>query len=390
MSLRGNASSTRQPVRNSDHDAPEGASGFGPRVRVATKLDREEAFEAIVARGPAMRGLLERAQRAARSDSPLVLEGEPGCGKRAIAKLVHELSPRSDMPFVRVDCAAHHPAYVEGELFGVRRGEESRAARDREGLVQTAHRGTLLLENLADLPAAVQPKLQEFLATGEFRPVGDRWGTRCADVRVIVSATQPLEREAAQGRLRRALYDRLAVLVLAVPSLRERVEDIEPLIDHFALALRDAGSGLLRDRLEIDAEARAWLRAYPWPGNVRELQNAVEFVCLMGAREIVRPEDLPEAIRRHAQPRDAEVPAADGARGDEDDPAGDRDRVARALAAGEGDIDRAARMLGMTRRALRYAIARFELDGAGKPASAKPRVPGERLRAALERHSSRA
>lgn len=373
---------------------------FGPRVRLATRLDREEAFETIVAHGPAMRGLLERAQCAARSDSPLVLEGEPGCGKRALAKLIHELSARRDMPFVRVDCAAHDGAHLEGELFGVRRGGEARARRDREGLVQTAHRGTLLLENLAEMPAVIQPKLQEFLAEGDFRPVGDRWGSRCADVRVIVSSTVPLERHAAAGRLRRALYDRLAVLVLGVPSLRERVEDIEPLIEHFAGALRDTGvdaGGAGRTTLaegkalEIDGEARAWLRAYPWPGNVRELQNAVEYACTMGSLDRLRCEDLPESIRRHAGPGltidgGEQAPGVwPEARSTRDE----RERIARALVRNDADVERTARSLGMTRRALCYAMGRFGLDASGaRPA--KVRVPGERLRAALERRPSSA
>ena len=370
-----------------NRDADE--SMFGPRVRLATRLDREEAFETIVARGPAMQALLDRVCRAAQSDSPLVLEGEPGCGKRALAKLAHELSARSDMPFVRVDCAAHDEAFVEGELFGVRRGGEARALRDREGLVQTAHRGTLLLENPAELPAVVQPKLQEFLATGEFRPVGDRWGTRCADVRVIVSSTMPLAEHASAGRMRRALYDRLAVLVLAVPSLRQRVEDIEPLVDHFAETLRDSRT---LGSFSIDPDARAWLRGYPWPGNVRELQNAVEYAFTMGSCERLRCEDLPEAIRRHAQPEAAHGPASNPlasppAQGDEGTGA-DRERIERVLVHCEGDIDHAARMLGITRRALRYEIARFGLGTQPGPAAVKPRVPGERLQAVLQRRST--
>lgn len=367
-------------------------STFGPQVRVAARLDRDEAFEAIVARGPAMRGLLERAARAAQSESPLTLEGEPGCGKRAIAKLVHELSPRRDMPFVRVDCAAHDEASIEGELFGVRRGAESRAERDREGLVQTAHRGTLLLENLADLPAVVQPKLQEFLTTGEFRPVGDRWGTRCADVRVIVSSSVPLAQPVAAGRLRRALYDRVAVLSLSVPCLRERVEDIEPLFErfaeHFADATESTGEGESSEPsapLSIDREALDWLRAYPWPGNVRELQNAVEYACLMGRRERVGCEDLPESIRRHAKPCGMEPLSGEFDQREGADLASERERIAAALQRSEGDLDGTARMLGMSRRALRYAVARAGLETAEPARPAKPRVPGERLQAALNR-----
>ncbi len=398
------SSSQAALVHGGLHVAPEEASTLGPQVRVATRLDREEAFEAVVARGPAMRGLLERAARAAQSESPLLLEGEPGCGKRAIAKLVHELSPRRDMPFVRIDCAAHDEASIEGELFGVRRGAESRAERDREGLVQTAHRGTLLLENLADLPAVVQPKLQEFLATGEFRPVGDRWGTRCADVRVVVGSSVPLAQRVTEGQLRRALYDRLAVLSLSVPCLRERVEDIEPLFEHFAEHFTDAagatdavdhqvGDGEPHNpggALSIDREALDWLQAYPWPGNVRELQNAVEYACLMGLRDRVCCDDLPDSIRRHAEPGGYDAAGGGVDQREGADLASERERIAAALQRNDGDFERTARMLGLTRRALRYAIARAGLEEAKPPESEEPRVPGERLQAALNRQPSRA
>ncbi|MCP5041545.1 MAG: sigma-54-dependent Fis family transcriptional regulator [bacterium] len=351
---------------------------FGPRVRIAARLNREEAFEAIVARGPAMREVIDRVRRAAGSTAPLLVEGEAGCGKRAMAKLVHELSTRGEMPLVRVDCAARSGALVESELLGAKRGAVPGADRDREGLLQTAHRGTLLLENVEELDAAFQPKLREILATGEFRPVGDRWGTRCVDVRVIATSSGDLERQVVEGRFRRGLFDCLGVLSLAVPSLRERPEDIEPLLEYFAEVL-DTTTGI-----SIPPAVREVLGRYPWPGNVRELQNAVECACVMSQGGEVRVEDLPEAIRRFAsvaRPQEC-VP---GSRPRAEDPVSECDRIACALERSRGDLDHATRMLGMTRRALAYAMARLGLDRVGRRrATQRARsLPEERLREVL-------
>lgn len=287
---------------------------LGPSVQLATRLNRAEAFEAVVGRGPAMRDLMARVRKVAQSRAPLLLCGEAGSGKRAIAQLIHELSPRVDMAFVRLDCAAVSAAVLESELLGVKRGAFAGAERDREGLLQTAHRGTLLLENVSEIGAAFQPKLQnildDILDKGEYHRVGDRWGTRRSDVRVIATTCSSLGEAVAHGRFRRGLCDRLGVISLAVPSLRTHSEDVLPLLEHFGEVLSQ-GRGF-----SFDAEALEVLRRYSWPGNVRELQNAVECAFVLGGGARAKLEDLPVAIRAFAGRGDARLDPREADRGE--------------------------------------------------------------------------
>lgn len=287
---RGGLVMTRAPIAIVGEEEP-----LGPRMRFAARMSRDEAFSSVVDQGAAMRALIAKVRRAAQSCAPLLLSGESGCGRREMARLVHELSARAEMTFVRLDCAAMSAQLLEAELFGVKRGAYVGAERDREGLLQTAHRGSLLLENVSEIGASFQPKLQEFLSVGEYHRVGDRWGTRRADVRIIATAGVGLDNAVASGRFRRGLFDRLSVVSLDVPSLRTHAEDIPFLLEHFADVLSE-GRGI-----DFDPAVLEILLAYPWPGNVRELQNVVECGFVLGDGVRIRLEDLPVSIRDFAR-----------------------------------------------------------------------------------------
>ncbi|MCH7598924.1 MAG: sigma-54-dependent Fis family transcriptional regulator [Myxococcales bacterium] len=291
---------TRAQIARVDGDEP-----LGPSIRLATRLSRGEAFAAVVDHGSTMRELTARIRRAAKSRASLLFRGEPGCGRRAMARLVHELSSRAEMTFVRLDCAAMSAQRLEAELFGVKRGAYVGAERDREGLLQAAHRGTLLLENVSEIGAGFQPKLQEFLSVGEFHRVGDRWGTRRVDVRMIATTGEALDDVVAKGRFRRDLCDRLSVISLDVPSLRRHPEDIPSLLEYFGDVLTE-GRGITFDPAVFEV-----LLGYPWPGNVRELQNAVECGFVLGDGKRIQLEDLPVSIREFAGIDGVEIEVAE-------------------------------------------------------------------------------
>ena len=212
-----------------------------------------------------------------------------------MARLVHELSARVEMAFVRLDCAAMSAQLLERQLFGLKRGAYVAADRDREGLLQSAHRGSLLLENVSEIAASFQPKLQEFLSVGEYHRVGDRWGTCRADVRIIATVDVELDAAVASGRFRRGLFDRLSVISLDVPRLRTHAEDIPRLLEHFADVLT-GGRGI-----DFDPAVLEVLLAYPWPGNVRALQSAVECRVVLGDGVRIRLEDPPVSIQDFAR-----------------------------------------------------------------------------------------
>ncbi|MBE7448496.1 MAG: sigma 54-interacting transcriptional regulator [Kofleriaceae bacterium] len=239
------------------------------------ELPADERFGELVGRSTAMRRLFAAARRAAASAATVLVLGETGTGKDLLARAIHGAGPRARAPFVVLDCGAVAPSLAESALFGHVRGAFTGAAADRAGVFEQAHGGTLFLDEIGELPAALQPKLlraieaREVVRVGATRPVA-------VDVRVIAATHRDLRAEIDAERFRADLYYRLAVLVLELPALRDRDEDIPLLAAHFARAVLDQGGGDLawvRPHLEPVFGA---LRTRSWPGNVRELRNAVE------------------------------------------------------------------------------------------------------------------
>ena len=231
----------------------------------------------LTSASPAMRQVLDLARRVADGDARLLLRGESGTGKGVLARAIHAWSQRRERPFVVVSCPALPAELLESELFGHVRGSFTGATRDSVGRIAIAQGGTLLLDEIGDLPPALQPKLLRFVQDREYERIGDPT-TRHADVRLLAATNRDLEQAVAEGRFREDLLYRLNVVTLEVPPLRDRREDILPLADAFLAFL---GSRNHHPGLHFTAAARAALQAHPWPGNVRELRNAIERATML-------------------------------------------------------------------------------------------------------------
>ncbi|MEZ4650223.1 MAG: sigma-54 dependent transcriptional regulator [Candidatus Eisenbacteria bacterium] len=246
----------------------------------------------LTARSTPMQRLLTQARLVADSDTTVLITGETGVGKEYLARAIHAESPRSSGPFVPINCGALPEGLLETELFGHERGAFTGATRARRGYFELAHRGTLFLDEVAELPFHLQVKLLRVLEDRRVQRVGSESSFQ-VDVRLVAATNRDLEHEVAGARLREDLYYRLAVVSLTVPPLRDRREDIPELVRERFLRLTE-----LRGRRgrEIGPEAMAALCAYSWPGNVRELFNALEQVAILSSRPVVQVPDLPHRI----------------------------------------------------------------------------------------------
>jgi two-component system response regulator HydG len=304
----------------------------------------------MVAESPAMRAVLASAAAMAASDAPIVLLGETGTGKEVLAHALHATSPRAGRPFVAVNCGALPAELMESELFGHLRGAFSGAVIDKAGLFEEADGGTIFLDEIGDLPLALQVKLLRVLQDGEVRRVG---ATRAAavDVRVLAATHHELRALVEQGRFREDLYYRLQVFSLALPPLRARREDLLPLARQLLLL-----EG--RPARAFSREAEAALLRHAWPGNVRELSNAVRHGAALARGELVELEHLPEAVRR--PPAAPERPPASVRRSLA---AVEREHVLAVLAACEGRQAEAARVLGIARNTLWRKLEAYRRAG---------------------------
>lgn len=247
----------------------------------------------LVGRSPAMRQVARLLEVLQRSEATVLIEGESGTGKEVLARLIHEQSPRSGGPFVAVAPAALPPELLESELFGHVRGAFTGATRDRVGRFEVASDGTLLLDEIGEVPAHLQVKLLRVLQERTFERVGDSTPRR-TDARIIAATNRNLRAEIASGRFREDLYYRLRVVPIEIPPLRARREDIEPIA---RTLLARAGHRTGRSLLLSPDVLRALL-SYPWPGNVRELENALEFATIVCRGQTIQLEDLPPELLR--------------------------------------------------------------------------------------------
>jgi DNA-binding NtrC family response regulator len=257
-------------------------------------VSRTYGFDRIISGSPRMRTVFELALAASHSDTPVLITGETGTGKELIARAIHANSRRAKRAFVPLNCAALPRDLVESELFGHRRGAFSGALQDHPGLFVAAHGGTLLLDEITELPVEAQAKLLRVLQDGEVRAVGGLESRR-VDVRIVASTNQTLTAMREHG-LRHDLFYRLSVLVIEVPPLRERRDDLPLLVNHFLSRLRDRGAtGVER----LDPDALECLAGYSFPGNVRELENLLEsiVVALPPARSVITLGDIRAALR---------------------------------------------------------------------------------------------
>ena len=246
----------------------------------------------MVGESPRMREVYRLLNRVAATDSTVLLLGESGTGKELAAQAIHRASPRAQRPFVAVNCATLSETLLESELFGHERGAFTGAVSRKAGKVEVADTGTLFLDEIGEIPLPLQAKLLRFLQERECERLGSTRPVK-VDVRVVAATNRDLERAARAGSFREDLYYRLNVITLHLPPLRERREDVPLLASHFAA---QTSRRLGRPIAGFTPEARACLLRYDWPGNVRELANAVERAIVLGEDDLIRPEDLPEAV----------------------------------------------------------------------------------------------
>jgi DNA-binding NtrC family response regulator len=307
----------------------------------------------VIAADTSMEEPYRRLVRLAPSPVTVLVRGESGSGKEAVARAVHALSPRARRAFVAVNVPAVPSALLESELFGHARGAFTGAERDRAGLLEEAEGGTIFFDEIGDLSAPLQAKLLRALQEREIRRVGENRSRRL-DVRVVSATSRELEREVEAGRFREDLYYRLHVAVIALPPLRDRGRDVVLLARHF---LERCSRDFSRGRLAFAPETLSILSTHSWPGNVRELQNVVSQAAALAAPgAVVGPDLLPEELRR----RKAGNPDAGNYRARVDRHR--RGLVCEALERAGGNRSKAARDLGLSRQALVYLIRELRVE----------------------------
>jgi len=262
-------------------------------TRLREEMRQRAGYSAMVGKNPRMIQIYELIEKVAPTPASVLITGESGTGKELVAKAIHVNSPREGHPFIAVNCAALTDDLLESELFGHEKGAFTNAISMRKGRFEIANQGTIFLDEIGEIPLSLQTKLLRLLQDKSFERVG---GTRTqdVDVRIISATNKDLKEEVQQGRFREDLFYRLNVIHLALPPLRERMDDIPLLVDHF---IEKCGANLGKDNLEISAEALRLLVNLPWEGNVRELENTIERAAILCNDNRIGPEDVqPESV----------------------------------------------------------------------------------------------
>ena len=319
------------------------------------ELGRRYEFDNIIGRSRAMQEVFATVTRVAPTRATVLLAGESGVGKDLIARAIHFHSPRRDRPFVKINCTAIPENLMESELFGYEKGAFTGANAAKPGKFEAADTGTVMLDEIGDVPANVQVKLLRILQERELERLGSN-KTRQIDVRVIAATNVDLRAALENGTFREDLYYRLNVVPLNIPPLRDRKEDIPFLAEHFAYKVsKDLGTS----QRSIGDTAMSKLMAYDWPGNVRELENVVERSMVLSSHATLEPQDIQidTASRNHGTVTvDTFLPP--GMNLDQYEQAIIREALKRA----EGNKSQAARLLGITRNALRYRLTQMGIE----------------------------
>jgi two-component system response regulator PilR (NtrC family) len=323
-------------------------------------------FSNIIGSSSAMLQVFELVETVASTGSTVLVTGESGTGKELIARAIHVRSPRADRPFVAVNCGAVTETLLDSELFGHMRGAFTGADANKKGLIEVAEKGTIFLDEIGEMSPMLQVKVLRVLQERKFRRVGGTEEVE-ADIRIIAATNRDLSKMVAEGQFREDLYYRINVIPVRLPSLRERVDDIPPLADHFVAKF---ASQMKKNVTGISGGAMSRLMAYGWPGNVRELENAIERAVALERTPSILPESLPESVREAAVP--ASAPAAAPAAASSGLPEKgfdleqhvqhlEREYIAEALRRSGGVKVKAAELLGMSFRSFRYYMKKYNL-----------------------------
>ncbi|MDA8656527.1 sigma-54 dependent transcriptional regulator [Luminiphilus sp.] len=315
------------------------------RMTIGSKLDSG----AMIAEDPATKSILEVARRVAPSDASIMISGESGTGKEVLAKTIHELSDRSDGPFVALNCAAIPENMLEAILFGYEKGAFTGAQVAREGKFEQANGGTLLLDEISEMALELQSKLLRVLQEQEVERLGGK-SVIPLNVRVLATTNRKLTEEVASGRFREDLYFRLNVFPMELPPLRARREDIIPLSHRFIKAYAAERA------LDLSSSAEDKLMSHGWRGNIRELGNCIHRACILATGSTITPSDL-VFDELTSSSSSSDQPAGDDLKGNE------RDLILAALRDSNGNRKLASERLGISGRTLRYKLAKYKEDG---------------------------
>ena len=331
------------------HQALERQSLVAENRALRAELDRMLRDREIVGHSLALRRTLDLVQQAAPSNATVLIEGESGTGKELIARMLHARSPRRKASFIAVSLAALPDTIVESELFGHEKGAFTGALSRKEGRFEIADGGTLFLDEVAEVSPQVQVKLLRVLQEGEFERVGGTH-TLKVNVRIVTATNRNLKEEVAAGRFREDLYYRLNIIYIRVPRLKERLEDIPLLANHFLARFSAENNKSIKG---FQRETMERLEAYPWPGNIRELQGVIERAVVLTRNDILGPEDLPEQVRRGKDSRSLTIPLGTPLEEVE------RHVIRETLRLTRGDKRRAAQLLGIATRTIYRKLERL-------------------------------
>lgn len=300
---------------------------------------------------PASQKLFELAQRVAAIPTTILITGESGTGKEYLARLIHEMSPMRDAPYLKTECANLPAALVESELFGHERGAFPGAMERRSGLLELARRGTVVLEDLEALGGEAQQRLAQLLRTQNYDRIGGREGLK-AECRIIAVSSADFAAESAAGNFRMELRSELEKVSLWVPPLRERRGDILPLVEHFLKGLREREK---KPEARLGEKARPMLQHYSWPGNVPELRGVLEQAFGLAGGGTIEPEHLPGAVRRGnpGAAQEANLPSLEDL---------EREAIAETLRVTGYQIGRSAQILGISRKTLLEKRKKFGME----------------------------
>jgi len=320
------------------------------------RVNMETGMHGIVGTTPKIQDVLRMVARLRDTRTPVLIVGESGTGKELVARAIHFRGAFANRPFVAVDCGSLVPTLIESELFGYQRGAFTGAIRSKPGLFQSAHGGTVFLDEIGELPLEMQAKLLRVLQEKEVRPVGSNQSFK-VDVRIIAATNRDLEAEYRAGRFRKDLYFRLDVVTIRLPALRERRSDI-PMLVHWFLDRHAKGSGI-----QVTGAAMKALLEYDWPGNVRELENSIERATALGEDKLIDLSDLPPSITSRVSPSDrASIDSpGNGTLSATDLEEIERATIQRVFEQVNGDKVMAGKMLGISRATLYRKLKRYNI-----------------------------
>ena len=304
----------------------------------------DDGFHGIIGRTPVMQSLYEHIESVASLDTPVMILGESGTGKEMVAKALHETSKRASKPFIKVNCAALSESILESELFGHVKGAYTGADSDRIGRFEAAHKGTIFLDEIGDIPLSVQVKLLRVLEEKMIQRVGTNKST-AIDVRIITATNKNLEKMIEMETFREDLFFRINVFPLVCPPLRQRKDDITLISQHF-ISLHADKTG--KNILGFTPKAMRLMVAYPWPGNIRELRNSVEYAFVLAREKSIGPEHLPEKITSY-KPSETRPMGNSQASGTIKVGLSEKEKLLDALQKADGNQTQAAKLLGVSR-----------------------------------------